>query len=88
MAANIHPIPHLPTKALGDPDFVYTAPLMFAYAAFYKESRMKFIDPRNPTGNPGVWGTHHAYPNRFGAKNKGAHIRHKEHAGYGRQEAS
>jgi hypothetical protein len=26
-------------------------------AAFYKESRMKFVDPLSLTGNPGGWGT-------------------------------
>jgi hypothetical protein len=35
-------------KRRGDPDFLYAAPHMFAYAAFYKESRIKFVDFSKP----------------------------------------
>jgi hypothetical protein len=43
-------------------DFLYPAPLRFASAAFYAESRMKFIDPKKPhrkfrgIGNPSIRG--------------------------------
>jgi hypothetical protein len=30
---------------------------MVACAAFYKESRMKFVDPTNPYRKSGGWGT-------------------------------
>ena len=33
------------------------APAVAACAVFYKESRMKFVDPLSLTGNPGGWGT-------------------------------
>jgi hypothetical protein len=36
------------TKKMGDPDFLYAAPSMFACAAFSKESRMKFLDSTAP----------------------------------------
>ncbi len=31
-------------------------------AAFIEQSRMKFINANNFTGNPGVWVTHHLLP--------------------------
>jgi hypothetical protein len=40
-------------KKLGDPDFLYAAPPMFACAAFCKESRMKFVDLTKPHRKPG-----------------------------------
>jgi hypothetical protein len=45
-------IPHLAgvrgMKKTADPDFLYTAPPRFAYAAFCKESRMEFLDSARP----------------------------------------
>jgi hypothetical protein len=38
---------------MGDPDFLYAAPDMTACAAFSKESRMRFANATNSTGNPG-----------------------------------
>ncbi len=35
------------TKKLGDPDFLYAVPPMFACAAFCKESRMEFDNATN-----------------------------------------
>jgi hypothetical protein len=48
------------------PDFLLAAPSMAACAAFYKESRMKFVDPATPyrksgDGAPGGWW--HLLPN-------------------------
>ena len=43
---------------MGDPDFLYAAPPVFACAAFCKESRMKFLDStklhRKPGGSPTI----------------------------------
>ena len=50
--------PPLPEKRRQGPRISYcAAPATAACAAFYKESRMKFVDPPSLTGNPGGWGT-------------------------------
>ena len=36
-----------------DPDFLYVAPSMAAFAAFIKESRVRFVNATSSTGNPG-----------------------------------
>ena len=51
--------PLLPVfKTSTDPDFLYTAVENSAYAPFFTESRMRFIDSKSSTGNPGGPETH------------------------------
>jgi hypothetical protein len=49
---------------MGDPDFLYAAPDRIACAAFSKESRMKFANPLNSTGNLGDPDFLYAAPDR------------------------
>jgi hypothetical protein len=38
---------------MGDPDFLYAAPPVFACAAFIEESRMKFLNSSKPLRKSG-----------------------------------
>jgi hypothetical protein len=44
---------YLGRKRWANPDFLYAAPPMFACAAFYKESRMEFLDSTEPPRKSG-----------------------------------
>jgi hypothetical protein len=46
-------IPHLAKSERDTPSFLLAAPDNAACAPFCKERRMKFADPRSPTGNRG-----------------------------------
>ncbi len=64
------------TKKMGDPDFLYAAPPMFACAVFCKESRMEFLDSIKPHRKSGGKPT-----NRFchsDAKSPGGYSSHEE----------
>jgi hypothetical protein len=49
-------VSHIAHKCVRDPDFLYAALAVVAYAAFFKESRTKFAGPNRPNRKSGGMG--------------------------------
>jgi hypothetical protein len=50
-------IPHLAKNERDAPNFLYAALDTAACAPFFKERRMKLVEPTKPHRKSGVWGT-------------------------------
>ena len=57
LSINIGGIPHLAKNERDAPNFLFAALDMAACAPFFKERRMKFVEPTKLHRKSGVWGT-------------------------------